>query len=539
MGLFWGSLRAKLLFLLLIFGMALLPIFLSSNHVLAAQVTLGWDANPEPDIAGYKVHYGTSSRNYSTHIDVGKATTYTVTNLQSVAYYFAVTAYNTSGQESGYSAEAVYNPSSCSYSISASSQSFPASGGTGSVTVTTSAGCTWTVINNASSWITVTSNSSATGNGTVNYSAAANPGTTSRTGTLIIGGKTFTVTQSAGTATCTYSISPTSQPFNSSGGTGTINITAPGGCSWTASKNVSWITINTGSSGSGNGTTSYSVSANTTSTSRTGTITIAGKTLAVTQSGGTATCTYSISPTSQPFGLSGGTGAVSVTATSGCTWTASSSATWITITSGSSGSGNASTRYSVAANSGTSSRTGTLTIAGKTFTVTQAGGSAGSVVFAANAGGYQYSDSAGVTYKSDHSYLGGSGATIRSSISGTSDAPLYQTERYGDFIYAIPLANGNYTVTLKFAEIYWSSAGQRVFNVYIEGMKVISSLDIFAKVGKNRPYDLSFPVTVSDGKLDIKFQTIVDNAKVSAILVKTRLGGSVAVNALTQKKARR
>ena len=43
-----------------------------------------------------------------------------------------------------------------------------------------------------------------------------------------------------------------------------------------------------------------------------------------------------------------------------------------------------------------------------------------------------------------------------------------------------------------------------------------------AVVGKNHPYDLFIPVTVSDGRLNIKFRTIADNAKVSAILVQTR-----------------
>jgi len=82
-------------------------------------------------------------------------------------------------------------------------------------------------------------------------------------------------------------------------------------------------------------------------------------------------CTYSISPTSQSFGSSGGTGSVSVTTQSGCSWTAVSNASWITITSGSSGTGSGTVNYSVAANTGTSSRTGTITIADQTFTVSQ------------------------------------------------------------------------------------------------------------------------------------------------------------------------
>ena len=61
---------------------------------------------------------------------------------------------------------------------------------------------------------------------------------------------------------------------------------------------------------------------------------------------------------------------MNVSTTSACSWTASSNASWITITSGASGSGNGSLAYSFAANTG-DSRTGTLTIAGQTYTVTQ------------------------------------------------------------------------------------------------------------------------------------------------------------------------
>jgi len=84
-------------------------------------------------------------------------------------------------------------------------------------------------------------------------------------------------------------------------------------------------------------------------------------------------CTYSISPANQPFGSTGGIGSVNVTTASGCSWTTTSKASWIKITSGSSGAGNGVVYYSVSANTKTSSRTGTLTIAGQGCTVTQAG----------------------------------------------------------------------------------------------------------------------------------------------------------------------
>ena len=70
---------------------------------------LAWDANTEPDLSGYKLYYGTASGTYGTPINVGNVTTYTVTGLtDGQTYYFAVTAYDSVGNESGYSNEVAY-----------------------------------------------------------------------------------------------------------------------------------------------------------------------------------------------------------------------------------------------------------------------------------------------------------------------------------------------------------------------------------------------------------------------------------------------
>ena len=94
----------------------------------------------------------------------------------------------------------------------------------------------------------------------------------------------------------------------------------------------------------------------------------------------TVGCTYSIAPTRESFPASGGSGSVAVMTMNGCMWTATSNVSWITITSGSSGNGNGTVAYSVAANSGASSRTQALTIASQTFTVIQAGTPEGSAL---------------------------------------------------------------------------------------------------------------------------------------------------------------
>jgi fibronectin type 3 domain-containing protein len=75
-----------------------------ASNAIAAQATLAWDPNTESDLAGYKVHYGTASGSYTVHTDVHNVTTYTVTGLTAgQTYYFAATAYDASGNESGYS----------------------------------------------------------------------------------------------------------------------------------------------------------------------------------------------------------------------------------------------------------------------------------------------------------------------------------------------------------------------------------------------------------------------------------------------------
>ena len=77
----------------------------------AVQATLKWDPNTEDDLAGYKVYYGNSSRNYKSFVDVGNQTSFILTGLVSgETYYIAATAYNYSGEESTYSQEVIYNP---------------------------------------------------------------------------------------------------------------------------------------------------------------------------------------------------------------------------------------------------------------------------------------------------------------------------------------------------------------------------------------------------------------------------------------------
>ena len=88
-------------------------IFLCSSALFAGETTLSWDApstntdgTPLTDLAGYIIHYGTATGDYSQSIDTGNVTTYQVTNLtDGITYYFTVTAYDTYLNESDYSNE--------------------------------------------------------------------------------------------------------------------------------------------------------------------------------------------------------------------------------------------------------------------------------------------------------------------------------------------------------------------------------------------------------------------------------------------------
>ncbi|MCE5274655.1 MAG: fibronectin type III domain-containing protein, partial [Deltaproteobacteria bacterium] len=72
----------------------------------AAAVRISWLSNSESDLAGYRVYYGSTSRNYQWYIDAGRTTSTQINNLvNGVTYYFALTAYDTSGNESAFSQE--------------------------------------------------------------------------------------------------------------------------------------------------------------------------------------------------------------------------------------------------------------------------------------------------------------------------------------------------------------------------------------------------------------------------------------------------
>lgn len=266
-------------------------------------------------------------------------------------------------------------PASCGYAINPTTQNFAAAGGGGTVNITTGANCPWLATRSAN-WINFTSPSNGAGSGALNFAVAANNTALARTGTITVGGKTFTVTQDAGAApNCFYTLDPAGGIAYPSGQqTGrTFNVVTAAGCQWTAVADQNWITITGGATGTGNGTVTFDIAANPNQGFRGGSITVAGVKFTFDQFGGAAPpCNYALNPANVNLGAAasmGNTFAVNVGAN--CQWTAVTNDNWITITGGSPGNGNGTVTFSVAENTG-ANRVGTITVGGQAFTVNQA-----------------------------------------------------------------------------------------------------------------------------------------------------------------------
>ncbi len=119
------------------------------------------------------------------------------------------------------------------------------------------------------------------------------------------------------------------------------------------------------------------MAANETTSARSGTLTVAGQSVTISQAGAEPPppppCTYQLSPATLSVGAGGGDTAARLETQADCPWTAVSQVTWITLASGPGGTGSADIVVTVAPNTSTSARTGTVTVANQTLQVTQAG----------------------------------------------------------------------------------------------------------------------------------------------------------------------
>src|SRR6266849_9831503 len=131
---------------------------------------------------------------------------------------------------------------------------------------------------------------------------------------------------------------------------------------------------------------------------------------------------------------------------------------------------------------------------------------ADSIPIRVNAGGPAYTDSTGTVWYADSAYTGGFAFSTANQIANTTTPVLYQDQRADDggFGYNFTVPNGSYTVKLKFAELYFSTPGQRVFDILLNGKVVTQNFDPIVAAGA--PFtaiDQQYALTVSNGQSQI------------------------------------
>jgi len=274
----------------------------------------------------------------------------------------------------------------CAFSITPESKSFGDAGGSGQVHVATTAGCDWTATSNVA-WVT-TGAAKGSGPGPVSYSVAANNASTSRSGTLTVAGHTFSVAQAGEGAPepsdCQYAVAPVEFAPCLSGGRFTATLTTQANCSWTVNTSAGWLSLPNGKSGKGSGTIAIAFSDNY-DAPREGVVMVrwptptAGQNIRVEQAG----CLYAVTESAFNFTSAAATGSFTVLQQSvpnscggplqnQCVWTARSNVSWITVTSSMPRQGDNPVSFSVSANTGTTSRTGKITVKDKIVTISQA-----------------------------------------------------------------------------------------------------------------------------------------------------------------------
>ncbi len=140
-----------------------------------------------------------------------------------------------------------------------------------------------------------------------------------------------------------------------------------------------------------------------------------------------------------------------------------------------------------------------------------------------------FTDEAGHFWHPDTYFLGGYTSQKQMAVTGTPDPALYSAERYDHFSYAIPVdTRDQYTLVLHFAELYFGPSasgvggvGSRVFRVMCNGNILLDNFDIYKEAGSLHAVTETFHhlKPTAQGKLDITFEPIVNNATVSGIEV--------------------
>ncbi len=275
-------------------------------------------------------------------------------------------------------------PVACTYALEPDQSSFGNDGGSRTFTVSAPAQCAWTAVSDAS-WLVVSAGGQGTGNGTVSYTVAANSDISDRVAQITVADRKFTVRQGGNVAACQYSVAPVEFSPCMPAGSVTAMLTTQASCPWTADPDMSWLSVPSGTSGTGPAAITIAYTDNY-DAPRQGIIKVrwptptAGQNLRVLQAG----CHYAVSHSefnvvatggwpftfdviqqSDPYTCGGAT-------QDRCIWTAVSNVSWITITSSMPRAGDNPVAFVVAPNNEAAVRVGTIIVRDKAVAITQA-----------------------------------------------------------------------------------------------------------------------------------------------------------------------
>lgn len=151
--------------------------------------------------------------------------------------------------------------------------------------------------------------------------------------------------------------------------------------------------------------------------------------------------------------------------------------------------------------------------------------SGSNLVYAINAGG-SATTVQGKEFRADRFSNGGSANETSDDIANTTADVLYQTERWGNYSYEIPVTNSSYSVVLHFVEMFHEAEASRYFSLSVEGEPLFIDLDLFAEVGHDAAFNTVLNgIMVADESLTIEISASLDNGTISAIEVYSNTGG--------------
>jgi Domain of unknown function (DUF5666)/Viral BACON domain len=261
------------------------------------------------------------------------------------------------------------SPSKCAATATTNPSTFPATGGSGELVVSSARECAWSA-SSPDPWIALVPPTDGQGNGKVRYTVSPNPAASIRRGSLVLGSQSMAISQEP--AACRFALDPSSFELGAGERTASVAVQVAAGCAWTARATTSWIDILEGAQGSGPGRLRFRVSSNPARQPRSGSLEIAGLRVEVQQGAEGLLCSYALQPASADTGPAASDGTVSVQTDAGCGWTAVPDQPWVTVGTPS-GTGPGNVQYHVSANATGSARTGHIAVNGSVFSLQQRG----------------------------------------------------------------------------------------------------------------------------------------------------------------------